>query len=357
MNSERYNRQVILKDFGPEAQQKLADAKVLVVGAGGLGIPVLTYLNATGVGTLGIVDNDTVAISNLHRQVLYGENDVGQAKVQVIVKKLQRQNSTTNLIPHTDFLNRENALQIIAEYDLVVDATDNFPSRYLINDACVVQGKPFVYGALHGYEGQVSVFNFEAGPTYRCLYPDMPKEDEVPNCNEHGVLGIIPGIIGNFQALETIKIITGIGEPLSGRLLLYDGLSQRIQKIKFNKVEANLKISELANSYEFACDEKMHSIEAIGLMPLLSDNEIELIDVRTDEEYSLANLKMAKHIPLSELKERQEEIDLSKPVYLLCQSGIRSRKALALLQEWYPQKTFVNVNGGMSKLHTYADLG
>ena len=212
MNQERYTRQTILKGFGPEGQQKLAEAKVLVVGAGGLGVPVLTYLNAMGVGKIGIVDNDVVSITNLHRQVLYAQSDVGQSKVMAALVKLKAQNPATNLVVYNSFLDTKNALEIVAEYDVVVDTSDNFPTRYLVNDACVILKKPFIYGALHGYEGQVSVFNYQGGPTYRCLFPKMPMENEVPNCNEHGVLGIIPGIIGNLQALETVKVITGIRE-------------------------------------------------------------------------------------------------------------------------------------------------
>ncbi len=354
MNSERYNRQVILKDFGPKAQQKLADAKVLVVGAGGLGIPVLTYLNAMGVGTLGIVDNDTVAFSNLHRQVLYSENDVGQSKVGVIIKKLRQQNSTTNLIPYSDFLNKDNALQIISKYDFVVDATDNFPARYLINDACVVLGKPFVYGALHGYEGQVSVFNFEGGPTYRCLYPDMPKEDEVPNCNEHGVLGIIPGIIGNFQALETIKIITRIGEPLSGRLLLYNGLSQDFQKIKFSTVLGNLELKALKESYDFECANTLSSVFPDVLEQLLQKEKSNLIDVRTPEEFKTFHLPEAVNIPLSEIEDRMQELDFEAANYFICQSGLRSRRAIILIQEYNPKAELINVRGGLNNLDLYA---
>ncbi|CAG0909668.1 unnamed protein product, partial [Cyprideis torosa] len=205
MSPERYSRQTILKDFGSEAQQKLLVAKVLVVGAGGLGVPVLTYLNAMGVGTLGIVDADTISLTNLHRQVLYDEVEIGDSKAKVASMKLKAQNPATELIIHDCFLTVENALSIVGEYDLIVDATDNFPARYLINDACTILKKPFVYGALHGFEGQVSVFNFHGGPTYRCLFPKMPSANEVPDCNEHGVLGVIPGIIGNLQALEAVK--------------------------------------------------------------------------------------------------------------------------------------------------------
>ena len=208
MNQERYTRQTILKGFGFEGQDKLANAKVLIIGAGGLGVPVITYLNAMGVGKIGIVDNDTVALTNLHRQVLYGQDDIGELKVNTALKKLKTQNDATTIEAYKTFINPKNALEIIENYDLVVDTSDNFPTRYLVNDTCVILKKPFVYGALHGYEGQVSVFNYKGGPTYRCLFPHMPKENEVPNCNEHGVLGIIPGIIGNLQALEAIKAVS-----------------------------------------------------------------------------------------------------------------------------------------------------
>lgn len=353
MNSERYHRQIILKDFGPKAQQKLADAKVLVVGAGGLGIPVLTYLNAMGVGTLGIVDYDSVSRSNLHRQVLYDDKDVGQPKVIVAIKKLHAQNPDTNLVSHADFLNKKNALEIISGYDVVVDATDNFPTRYLINDACVILNKPFVYGALHGYEGQVSVFNFKGGPTYRCLYADMPKEDEVPDCNEHGVLGIIPGIIGNFQALETIKVIAGIGDTLSGKLLLYNGLSQTMQKIKLHKLKANLQLQCLADSYDFECAVEMTSVAPEALEKLLQEEKCSLIDVRTCEEFEEYHLPKSINVPLAELSDRREEIKPEFKNYFICQSGMRSRKAIALIQEYYPEAKLFNVIGGLNNYEVY----
>ena len=222
MNANRYIRQTLLKGFGVKAQEKLKQAKVLVVGAGGLGVPVLQYLNAMGVGVLGIVESDTIDLSNLQRQVIYGEGDVGLSKLAVIKQKLEAQNSETKINAYDTFLHKDNALEIIKNYDLVVDATDNFPTRYLINDACVLLNKPFVYGALHEFEGQVSVFNYKSGPTYRCLFPTMPSKGEMPDCNENGVLGIVPGIIGNLQALEAVKVITGIGKPLSGTLLIFD---------------------------------------------------------------------------------------------------------------------------------------
>ncbi|MFX0558334.1 molybdopterin-synthase adenylyltransferase MoeB [Maribacter sp. CXY002] len=355
MNQERYQRQAILKGFGEEGQAKLAKASVLVIGAGGLGVPVLMYLNAMGVGTLGIVDNDSVSISNLHRQVIYTEKQVGQSKVAAIKEKLKAQNSSTSIHVYHTFLNTSNALEIIEKYDLVVDASDNFPTRYLVNDTCVVLKKPLVYGALHGFEGQVSVFNFNNGPTYRCLYPTMPKPNEVPNCNEHGVLGILPGIIGNLQALEAVKVIAGIGDVLSGIVLLYDGLTQRVQRIKFDVKLENLNIRALAKSYDFQCDVPIKSVEAIAFNHILVDNDLELIDVRSRKEFKNSHLKGAKNIPLDLLKDHTDSIDLTKPVYLICQSGIRSQKAILLLQELFPKSEFINVVGGMNQINSYAN--
>ncbi|MDC6389856.1 HesA/MoeB/ThiF family protein [Maribacter sp. PR1] len=351
----RYLRQTILPGFGTEGQEALRKAKVLIVGAGGLGVPVLTYLNAMGVGTLGIVDADIVSESNLHRQVLFTEAMVGKKKVEVAKDQLQAQNSATTILVYKTFLEPSNASEIIRKYDLVVDATDNFPTRYLINDVCVIQNKPFVYGALHGFEGQVSVFNYKNGPTYRCLFPKMPKMDEVPNCNEHGVLGILPGIIGNLQALEVIKIVSGLDGVLSGILLLYDGISQRMQRMKFNINQENLKISQVLDSYEFECEVPNESIQAVEIQNLLKDKNIELIDVRTPQEFQSKNLVGAKNIPLDELEERVREVKQETPVYVICQSGTRSLKAIITLQKLFPNNRFINVTGGMNQIDTYAN--
>ena len=349
MNQERYTRQVILKGFGLEGQKKLAEAKVLVIGAGGLGIPVLTYMNAMGTGKIGIVDNDTVSITNLHRQVLYGQSDIGKSKVIAALEKLKAQNPDTEVVVYNTFLDTKNALEIISEYDIVVDTSDNFPTRYLANDACVILNKPFVYGALHGYEGQVSVFNYEGGPTYRCLFPIMPKENEVPNCNEHGVLGIIPGIIGNLQALEAIKVITGIGEVLSGKLLLFDGFNQSYQKIKFKLQPENLKIKKLQDFYEWndPC-EIVPTVSADELQKLLIENA-QLIDVRTVEEFENYHLPKSIHIPLNELEANSDKINFALPVYLLCQSGKRSETALKQLQEKHPESALFSILGGLNQ--------
>ena len=351
MNHERYIRQTILDGFGSEAQRKLSLAKVLVVGAGGLGVPVLTYLNAMGVGTLGIVDNDVVALTNLQRQVLYSENDIGLPKVVVAIEKLEQQNSETTLIGHTTYLSRENVFDILADYDMVVDASDNFPTRYLINDACVILKKPFVYGALHSFEGQVSVFNYKGGPTYRCIFPTMPQADEVPDCNANGVLGIIPGIIGNFQALEVVKMITGVGEVLSGKLLLFDGLSQNSRKIKFPLIPENLNIKELNPSYDFDCSIEESSISSEAFLNLLQTNTIQVIDVRTPKEFKRVHLEEAHNIPLGIIDESIEKIVFDEPIYMICQSGIRSKKAISKLRKIRPNATFINVNGGMNNLN------
>lgn len=349
MNNQRYTRQTILKGFGIEGQKKLAEAKVLVVGAGGLGVPVLTYLNAMGVGAIGIVDNDIVSLTNLHRQVLYSESDIGQSKVKAALKKLKTQNPNTEIVIFNTFLTTKNALEIIADYDIVVDASDNFPTRYLVNDSCVILKKPFVYGALHGYEGQVSVFNYKDGPTYRCLFPNMPNENEVPNCNEHGVLGIIPGIIGNLQALETIKVLTGIGDVLSGKLLIFDGLQQSYQKIKFKLQPENIKIEKLQDFYEWndPC-EIVPTIEAQEIQKLLVDKP-QIIDVRTIEEFENYHLPDSVHIPLNELKANTGKINFSLPVYLLCQSGKRSETALKQLREQHPQSSLFSILGGLNQ--------
>ena len=349
MNQNRYIRQTTLKGFGVKGQKKLEKAKVLVVGAGGLGVPVLTYLNAMGVGTIGIVDGDEISITNLHRQVLYKQSDVGASKVIAALEKLKGQNSDTEIQIYNAFLNVQNAIEIISKYDIVVDASDNFPTRYLVNDACVILNKPFVYGALHGYEGQVSVFNYKGGPTYRCLFPSMPNENEVPNCNEHGVLGIIPGIIGNLQALEAIKVITGIGETLSGKLLIFDGLEQAYQKIRFKAQSANLEIKKLQDFYEWndPC-EVLPRVGAEQIDNLLTD-KAQIIDVRTYNEFDDYHLTDTIHIPLDELDATSNKIDFLKPVYLLCQSGKRSEVALRQLLAEYPEGNFFSISGGLNQ--------
>lgn len=349
MAQQRFIRHNQLKGFGPEGQAKLGQARVLVVGLGGLGLPVAQYLNAMGVGTLGLVEQDTVELHNLQRQVLYTESDVGRPKLEVVVEKLADQNSGTNLIPFDTFLTKSNALQIITDFDLVVDATDNFATRYLINDACVILKKPFVHGALHGFEGHVCVFNHGTGPTYRCLFPEMPKPQEVPDCNENGVLGVLPGIIGTLQALEAVKIITEVGDVLSGKLLLYDGLAQTSRCISIPVNVENKKIEHLQASYEVSECKTAFTVQAEAFAQMLKTQKVQLIDVRNPNEYDEFHLQTAKNIPLAELASRLDEIDFDRPVYLICQSGKRSARALAQLKEKWPNAAILHILGGMDK--------
>ncbi|MCB9186732.1 MAG: HesA/MoeB/ThiF family protein [Flavobacteriales bacterium] len=231
----RYDKQIALPEVGETGQQKLAEAKILVVGAGGLGCPALQYLAAAGVGNIGIVDGDVVNETNLHRQVLYTNSDVGKPKVEVAAERLKQLNPEVEIHTFSEFLTAGNAMDIVSNYDLIVDATDNFAARYRINDVCLKLDKPFVYGAIHRFEGQVSVFNYKGGPTYRCLFPDKPAENQIPNCNETGVLGVLPGIIGTYQATEVLKIILGIGEVLSGKLMTLNLLTNSTRTFEVSR--------------------------------------------------------------------------------------------------------------------------
>ncbi|MEM9076323.1 MAG: HesA/MoeB/ThiF family protein [Bacteroidota bacterium] len=346
----RYTRQISLSKFGPDGQRKLTESKVLVVGLGGLGLPALQYLNAMGVGTLGLVDQDIVDFHNLQRQILYTESDVGHSKLQTALDRLKEQNSETTLIGYDTFLTRENALEIVREYDVIVDATDNFATRYLINDACVLLNKPFVYGALHGFEGHVGVFNYNGGPTYRCLYPEMPSPHEVPNCDENGVLGVIPGIIGNLQALEVVKVITDIGHVLSGKLLVFDGLEQNYLKINLQINPENLKIKKLADNYDDSSCHVVSSISAEEFSQKRLQETCTVIDVRTSKEFELQHLPEAIHIPLNTLNLPKELTHTSQPIYVVCQSGMRSERAIQQLQADYPKLKFLNILGGMNRV-------
>jgi len=348
----RYLRQTSLSKFGAVNQVKLSDSQILIVGLGGLGLPVAQYLNAMGIGTLGLMDNDTVELHNLQRQVLYAENDIGKLKLDVALQKLQKQNSNTVFKCFNTFLTKQNALEIIKDFDVVVDATDNFSTRYLINDACVLLNIPFVYGALHAFEGQVSVFNYNNGPTYRCLFPDMPKAHEIPNCDENGVLGVLPGIIGTLQALEVVKVITGVGEVLSGKLLLFDGLTQHTQKIAFNVNAKNKQITGLQKRYDFLDCDIHATISLEEFIKLHSQNKLQLIDVRNKNEFDGSHIEGAKSIPLTGLENALDELDFNSPIYIICQSGIRSKAAFSILKSAKPESIIYSVSGGMNQMST-----
>ncbi|WP_114750442.1 HesA/MoeB/ThiF family protein [Pleomorphovibrio marinus] len=345
----RYLRQIQVPEFGKEGQEKLNKAKVLVVGAGGLGVPVLQYLTGMGIGTIGIVDGDRIEETNLHRQVIYSPSDVGKMKVEVCKVKLSLQNPEMNLQTYPSFLNKENALTLIGKYDLVVDATDNFATRYLINDACVLLKKPFIYGALQFFEGHVSVFNYQNGPTYRCLYPNPPDPGQVPDCNQAGVLGIVPGIIGSFQALEALKVISGIGEPLSGQLLVMDLLGQSQYKIKLKPNPSYTNLHTLADTYEVPLCQTETS-------PTLSveewmnwDKEHVLIDVRETHEYKAGHVPQAVSWPLSKIQGKLPDLPKGKPWILMCQMGGRSQKAIHYLKESHPELELFNLEGGYGR--------
>jgi adenylyltransferase/sulfurtransferase len=349
MKANRYIRQTVLKDFGPEKQEMLRRAKVLVVGAGGLGIPVLQYLTAMGTGTLGVVEQDTIDLSNLQRQVLYGESDIGRSKLEVVADRLRAMNSDSAIRPYDTFLTRYNALDILEDYDLVIDSSDNFPTRYLINDACVILNKPFVSGAVQGFDGQVSVYNYEDGPTYRCLFPDPPEPGEIQDCNSNGVLGVIPGIIGTMQAFEAVKVLTRMAGILKGVLLLYDGMEQQTRRIRFSAKPENKRRTKLEDTYEHpGCEQ----VSAVGVdflrSELSSDREgTYLIDVRDRAEFGQDGLPEAVNIPMEELIHFAGKIPVDKNLYFICRSGVRSREAIKKLRSRMGETRMYSVDGGM----------
>ena len=339
----RYSRHLNLPDFGTAGQEKLKHAKVLVVGTGGLGAPLLQYLTAAGVGTIGVVDFDIVDESNLQRQVLFGKEDLGKSKTVVAISKLQKQNPFVHFIEHNLKLDVANALEIIGNYDVVADGTDNFPTRYLVNDACVLMGKPNVYASIYRFEGQVSVFNFRdkkgvLGPNYRDIFPTPPPPGMVPNCAEGGVLGVLPGIIGSIQASEVIKIITGMGISLSGKLFLMDALyfSNRILNIKRdpkNPLNGKKPSINTLIDYDSFCGITDDSNNLIDLTPvelnrwLRQGYDFQLIDVREAYEFDGGNIG-GKQISLGKLAEFVNLIDQNRPVVFLCKTGKRSAQAI-----------------------------
>jgi adenylyltransferase/sulfurtransferase len=345
-----------------DGQKQLKAAKVLTVGTGGLGSPLALYLAAAGVGTIGIVDFDVVDESNLQRQIIHGTSDVGRPKVESAYDRLEDINPNVEVRVHEEALTSENALEIFEDYDVIVDGTDNFPTRYLVNDACVLLGKPNVYGSIFRFEGQASVFYAEEGPCYRCLYPEPPPPGLVPSCAEGGVLGILPGAIGTIQATETVKLILGIGEPLIGRLLLYDALGMSFREMKLRKdpncpvCGENPTVTELIDYQEFCGIPQANAAEEENGVPEISVSElkqkldagegINVLDVREPHEYEVANIG-AKLIPLGELSERLIEVENNDgEIAVLCRSGARSARAVKLMQDTGFGKVY-NVKGGI----------
>lgn len=352
----RYSRHLKLNQFGIESQEKLKASKVLVVGTGGLGAPILQYLTAAGVGVIGVMDFDRVDATNLQRQVLFGTSDIGEMKTTVAIRKMKEQNPHVTFIEHQETLNSDNAMEIIQGYDIVADGTDNFPTRYLVNDACFLAGKPYVYASIYQFEGQVSVFNYNDGPNYRDLFPTPPPPGLVPSCAEGGVLGVLPGIIGSIQASEVIKVLTGIGNPLSGRLFLFEALGFTTRTLNIRKDPTNplsdekRTITKLIDYDEFCglnVKTTMKSITVEELHALKDSGQaFTLIDVREPYEYEAGNLE-GINIPLSSITDHLDQIPQLGNVILHCRSGKRSADAIKLLEEKYTYTNLTNLDGGM----------
>ncbi|MGZ8516544.1 MAG: molybdopterin-synthase adenylyltransferase MoeB [Chitinophagaceae bacterium] len=357
---DRYQRQILLKEFGREGQQKLLRAKVLMIGAGGLGCPALQYLAAAGIGTIGIVDNDTVTLTNLHRQPLYTVNDIGSLKAERAAAVLQQLNPEINIIPFIQRLTVENALELMRSFDIIIDGTDNFSTRYLINDACVLLDKPLVYGAVSQFEGQTAILNYRKQSTdkaanYRDLFPQPPKDDDVLNCAEAGVLGVLPGIIGTMMANETIKLITGIGEPLINRLFTYNALNNQVYELGLSAREetrALIPANELLfkqMDYAWLCASSPSSFE-IGsevFDDLLANENIDIIDVRETDELPVVNEFHSHKIPLRQI---EESVDIIKAntIVVFCQSGKRSKQAAIQLSGIFGStKKIYSLKGGI----------
>jgi adenylyltransferase/sulfurtransferase len=329
--TSRYSRQIALPHFGEEGQRRLQRGSALIVGAGGLGSPAAIYLAAAGVGRIGLVDFDDVDITNLHRQILYATSDVGRAKLDAASERLRDLNPDVAIETHRDALSSENALEIIAKYDVVIDGTDNFPTRYLVGDACVLLHKPNVYGSVFRFDGQLSVFDAERGPCYRCLYPVPPPPHLVPSCAEGGVLGVLPGIVGTIQATEAIKLLAGIGEPLIGKLLLVDALQMQFRTIALRaQHDRHVRIEQLID-YEGFCNPRMENELTPEQLAACLDRVV-VIDVREPHEWSAGHIEGARHLPVGRIAAEVESIPRDQDVVLYCHMGGRSGRALAMLQ-------------------------
>ena len=343
---QRFSRHLILPEVGMEGQIKLKDAKVLLVGTGGLGAPMGLYLAAAGIGTIGLVDFDVVDASNLQRQIIHGTKDIGRKKIDSAADRMLDINPNLKIVKHEVALTSENAREIVEQYDLVADGTDNFPTRYLVNDVCVLTGKPNVYGSIFRFEGQSSVFATEDGPCYRCLYPEPPPPGLVPSCAEGGVLGILPGVVGLIQATEVVKIILGIGQTLKGRLMLYDALNMKFRELKLRRnpdcpAGKCSVIKELIDYKQFcgivdappepAVSGELEPTEVKQMID--SGEDFILVDVREPHEYQIASISKATLIPLGQLPNRLSELPKDANIVCHCKSGVRSAKAVDLLKQ------------------------
>jgi molybdopterin/thiamine biosynthesis adenylyltransferase/rhodanese-related sulfurtransferase len=359
----RYGRHLIMPEVTMEGQQKLKAARVIVIGTGGLGAPILAYLAAAGVGKIGVVDFDTVDVSNLHRQIIHKSNNVGKLKTQSAVEMMKEINPLIEIETYDTSLRSDNALEMLRDYDIVIDGTDNFPTRYLVNDACALLDKPNVYGSIFRFEGQATVFWASRGPCYRCLFPEPPEAGTVPSCAEGGVLGVLPGVVGTIQATEAVKLIIGQGDPLIGRLLLFDALKMKFKELKLRKdpkcplCGPAPTVTELID-YQFFCGEapaqkKATFIEEIDVEDVKAaidagrvPAEIDLLDIREPFEAKIAQIPHARLIPLSEFSAKMHELDSAREIWLYCKDGARSGKAWNLLHDAGFRK-IKNVAGGI----------
>jgi len=360
----RYSRHLIMPEVGVEGQEKLKNASILLIGCGGLGSPLGLYLSAAGIGRLGLVDFDLIDFTNLQRQVMFGTQDVGRPKAEVAKERIGQINPNVQVTVYREKFTAENAMKIIKDYDIVIDGTDNFPTRYLVNDACVFLKKPNVYGSIFRFEGQATIFWGEKGPCYRCLYPEPPPPGMVPSCAEGGVLGILPGIIGLLQATEAIKLILGKGDPMIGRLLLFNALDMKFREVKLQKdpecpvCGKNPTITQLID-YEQFCGiglgQEEATVSTAGI-PEITAQELKakmdrkdkfvLVDVREPHEYQIAKIPGGRLIPLGEITQRAHELDTADDIVVHCRSGARSAKAIQALQKM-GFKRLHNLKGGI----------
>ncbi len=344
--SDRYNRQIILPEIGDVGQYKLLKSKVLVIGAGGLAASILPYLTAAGIGEIGIVDDDLIEVSNLHRQVIYKTSAVGKSKVTEAKAMISELNPQVKVNALAEKLSGKNALSLFEKYDIIVDATDNISIKYLINDACILTNKPMVYGSIFRFQGQVSVFNYQNGPTYRCLYPD--ENSNALNCEDAGVIGVSVGIIGMFQANEVIKMILGIGEVLSGKILVYNILKNEQQKYDFERT-SNIEITkeDFERKYNSA-ENQIEEVKVELLLDEIENDEVLFLDVRNEDELPKIKFKNSIQIPLLNLEDEIKNINKNQVIYVFCQSGIRSKIAVELLHKSQFQNVKSIVGGALA---------
>ena len=350
----RYQRHLSLAGFGPAAQEKLKHGAVLVIGAGGLGCPALLYLAAAGVGRIEIIDDDRVDVSNLQRQILYTEADAGKPKAEAAVQRLRALNPHIEITGHAARFTRANALALVRGVDVVLDGSDNFSTRYLVNDACVLADRPLVYGAIQGFAGQLSVFNFRGGPTYRCLFPEPPEPGTVPNCADAGVLGVLPGIIGTAQACEAIKLLSGVGEPLAGKLFLFDALTMTSRTLALTADPRSRAVRELPpDGYGETCAVGLGDAEEVGVAELravcASGRPPQMLDVREAWERALGTIAPDVHVPLGALPlAGAAGLDPAAPTVVYCAGGARSLQAARLLRERFGFRAVTSLRGGFN---------